>query len=57
MIIESGALSSGDVGMGDILSIYNISIHPVVNELETTEHFEMNLLEMIEAIARVSDMF
>ena len=33
--VGSGVLNSGDIGMSEISSIFNISMHPVVNELET----------------------
>ena len=55
MITNTGVLMSGSIGVGDLGSIFNISMMSQVDELNFQRHIEMSLIEFIEAICRVAD--
>ena len=55
LISSTGVLKGNSIGIGDLGSIFNISMMTQVNELEYERHTQMSLVEFIEAVCRVAD--
>ena len=55
MISDSGILTGGAIGPGEIGARFNVAMMTQVKELETERHTNMFFLEFIEAICRVAD--
>ena len=54
MISDSGILTGGAIGPGEIGALFNVAMMTQVKELETERHTNMFFLEFVEAISRVA---
>jgi hypothetical protein len=54
LITNSGVIDD-NFGAREIGTIYNLAMMTQVNEIEYDRHYEMSLIEFIEAISRVAD--
>lgn len=52
MVVDTGVLKNGSIGVSDIGAIFNISMMTQVDELNFQRHLEMSLIEFTEAICR-----
>jgi len=50
MISDTGVLKNDTIGIGDLGSLFNISMMTQVDELNFQRHMEMSLIEFIEAL-------
>ena len=55
MVANSGILTGGAIGPGEVGALFNVAMMTQVKELEMERHTNMFFLEFIEAICRIAD--
>lgn len=50
MVVETGILKRGSIGVSDLGAIFNVSMMTQVDEINFQRHFQMSQIEFMEAI-------